>query len=54
MTEYKFQTAEKLSKGNQQKIQFITAVMHNPELVVLDEPFSGLDPVNTELLKNIM
>lgn len=54
MTEYKFQTAEKLSKGNQQKIQFITAVMHNPELVVLDEPFSGLDPVNTELLKNII
>ena len=54
MTEYKFQTAEKLSKGNQQKIQFITAVMHDPELVVLDEPFSGLDPVNTELLKNII
>ena len=54
MTEYKFQTAEKLSKGNQQKIQFITAVMHNPELIVLDEPFSGLDPVNTELLKNII
>lgn len=54
MTEYKYQTAEKLSKGNQQKIQFITAVMHNPELVVLDEPFSGLDPVNTELLKNII
>ena len=54
MTEYKYQTAEKLSKGNQQKIQFITAVMHNPELIVLDEPFSGLDPVNTELLKNII
>lgn len=54
MTEYKFQTAEKLLKGNQQKIQFITAVMHNPELIVLDEPFSGLDPVNTELLKNII
>ena len=46
--------AEKLSKGNQQKIQFITAVMHNPELIILDEPFSGLDPVNTELLKNII
>lgn len=54
MTEYKFQTAEKLSKGNQQKIQFITAIMHNPNLIVLDEPFSGLDPVNTELLKNII
>ena len=54
MTEYKFQTAEKLSKGNQQKIQFISAIMHNPDLIVLDEPFSGLDPVNTELLKNII
>ena len=52
--EYIQQPAEKLSKGNQQKIQFMTAVIHNPELVVLDEPFSGLDPVNTELLKNII
>ena len=50
--EYKNQTAEKLSKGNQQKIQFITAVIHNPELLVIDEPFSGLDPINTELLKS--
>ena len=49
--EYLNMTAEKLSKGNQQKIQFITAVMHNPELIVLDEPFSGLDPINTEILK---
>lgn len=49
--EYMQMPAEKLSKGNQQKIQFMTAVIHNPELVVLDEPFSGLDPVNTELLK---
>lgn len=46
--------AEKLSKGNQQKIQFMTAVIHNPDLVVLDEPFSGLDPVNTDILKNII
>ena len=46
--------AEKLSKGNQQKIQFMTAVIHDPDLVVLDEPFSGLDPVNTDLLKNII
>ena len=46
--------AEKLSKGNQQKIQFMTAIIHDPELVVLDEPFSGLDPVNTEILKNII
>ena len=52
--EYMQMPAEKLSKGNQQKIQFMTAVIHNPELVVLDEPFSGLDPVNTELLKNII
>ena len=52
--EYMQMPAEKLSKGNQQKIQFMTAVIHNPELVVLDEPFSGLDPVNTDLLKNII
>ena len=52
--EYMQQPAEKLSKGNQQKIQFMTAIIHNPELVVLDEPFSGLDPVNTEILKNII
>ena len=52
--EYLQQPAEKLSKGNQQKIQFMTAIIHNPELVVLDEPFSGLDPVNTEILKNII
>ena len=52
--EYLDKPAEKLSKGNQQKIQFMTAVIHNPELVVLDEPFSGLDPVNTEILKNII
>ena len=42
---------EELSKGNQQKIQFIASVIHNPELLILDEVFSGLDPVNTELLK---
>ena len=52
--EYLDKQAEKLSKGNQQKIQFMTAVIHNPELLVLDEPFSGLDPVNTEILKNII
>ena len=52
--EYKNMTAEKISKGNQQKIQFITAVVHDPDLVVLDEPFSGLDPVNTELIRNII
>ena len=52
--EYLNMPAEKLSKGNQQKIQFMTAIIHNPELIVLDEPFSGLDPVNTEILKNII
>ena len=52
--EYLQMTAEKLSKGNQQKVQFMTAIIHNPELIVLDEPFSGLDPVNTEILKNII
>jgi ABC-2 type transport system ATP-binding protein len=43
---------EELSKGMQQKVQFITAVIHNPDLLILDEPFSGFDPVNAELLKN--
>ena len=52
--EYMNMTPEKLSKGNQQKIQFITAVVHDPELIVLDEPFSGLDPVNTEIIRNVI
>ncbi len=50
--EYKSKRVEELSKGNQQKIQFIAAVLHQPELLILDEPFSGLDPVNVELLKD--
>lgn len=49
--EYYDKKVEELSKGNQQKIQFIAAVIHNPEILVLDEAFSGLDPVNVELLK---
>ena len=52
--EYQNMTAEKLSKGNQQKVQFITSILNDPELIVLDEPFSGLDPVNTELLKEVI
>ena len=52
--EYLDMIAEKLSKGNQQKIQFMCAIIHNPELIVLDEPFSGLDPVNTEIIKNVI
>lgn len=49
--EYAEKKVEELSKGNQQKIQFIAAVLHKPKLLILDEPFSGLDPVNVELLK---
>lgn len=49
--EYMNKKVEELSKGNQQKIQFISAVIHKPELLILDEPFSGLDPVNVEMLK---
>ncbi|MDY7221693.1 ABC transporter ATP-binding protein [Halalkalibacterium halodurans] len=49
--EYEHKRVEQLSKGNQQKIQFIASVLHRPELLILDEPFSGLDPVNVELLK---
>jgi ABC-2 type transport system ATP-binding protein len=45
---------EDLSKGNQQKLQFIATVLHDPDFVILDEPFSGLDPVNTNLLKDII
>jgi ABC-2 type transport system ATP-binding protein len=45
---------EDLSKGNQQKVQFIATILHNPDFVILDEPFSGLDPVNTNLLKDII
>lgn len=45
------QKANELSKGNQQKVQFIAAILHNPDLLILDEPFSGLDPINVELLK---
>ncbi|WP_096440278.1 ABC transporter ATP-binding protein [Alteribacter populi] len=49
--EYIDKKIDELSKGNQQKIQFIASVIHQPELLILDEPFSGLDPVNVELLK---
>jgi ABC-2 type transport system ATP-binding protein len=49
--EYENKKVEELSKGNQQKIQFIAAVIHKPKLLILDEPFSGLDPINVELLK---
>jgi ABC-2 type transport system ATP-binding protein len=45
---------EDLSKGNQQKIQFLTTVLHSPEFLILDEPFSGLDPINTNIIKEII
>jgi ABC-2 type transport system ATP-binding protein len=45
---------EALSKGMQQKIQFISTVLHDPEMVILDEPFAGLDPINTQLLKDVI
>ncbi|MBK8944832.1 MAG: ATP-binding cassette domain-containing protein [Ignavibacteriae bacterium] len=45
---------EDLSKGNQQKVQFISTILHDPEFIILDEPFSGLDPINTNLLKEII
>jgi ABC-2 type transport system ATP-binding protein len=54
LSEWKRRKASELSKGMQQKVQFIAAVMHDPDLVILDEPFSGLDPVNVELLKDLV
>lgn len=54
LIEKKNDKTDELSKGMQQKIQFIAAVMHDPDLLILDEPFSGLDPVNAELLKDIV
>ncbi|MBI5974283.1 ABC transporter ATP-binding protein [Staphylococcus canis] len=52
ITENKDKKIESLSKGNQQKIQLLASIIHEPELIILDEPFSGLDPVNVELLKS--
>ena len=52
ITEYRDKKIKELSKGNQQKIQFITAILNEPKLLILDEPFSGLDPFNIELFKN--
>lgn len=51
MEEYKNRKIKELSKGNQQKIQFIAAVMNEPKLLILDEPFTGLDPINVALFK---
>ncbi|MEO5987220.1 MAG: ATP-binding cassette domain-containing protein [Candidatus Limnocylindria bacterium] len=49
--EYRDRKVEQLSKGNQQKIQFIASILHDPQVLIMDEPFSGLDPVNVRLLK---
>ena len=54
MSEYRNKRLDTLSKGNQQKIQLITALAHNPQIIILDEPFSGLDPVNAMLLKDVV
>ena len=52
--EYKDRKVKELSKGNQQKIQFIASILHHPKLLILDEPFSGLDPINVELFKKVI
>ena len=54
MAEYRNKRLDTLSKGNQQKIQLVTALAHDPDIVILDEPFSGLDPVNAMLLKDVV
>lgn len=54
LTEWKGKKASELSKGMQQKVQFIATIIHDPDLLILDEPFSGLDPVNVEALKEII
>ena len=54
LTDRKKGKIEDLSKGNQQKIQFIATILHDPDFIILDEPFSGLDPINTSLLRDII
>ncbi len=52
LTEYKTKKVETLSKGMKQKLQFIATILHQPEIIILDEPFSGLDPVNADIMKD--
>ncbi|HYE74550.1 MAG TPA: ATP-binding cassette domain-containing protein [Blastocatellia bacterium] len=54
LTEWKNKKWEELSKGMQQKVQFVSTILHDPDLVILDEPFSGLDPINANLLKDVV
>ena len=54
ITEYKNRKIKELSKGNQQKVQFISSIINEPKLLILDEPFSGLDPINVELFKSVI
>ena len=54
ISEYKNRKIKELSKGNQQKVQFISAIINEPKLLILDEPFSGLDPINVELFKSVI
>lgn len=54
ISDYRDRNIEELSKGNQQKVQFIASVVHDPEIIIMDEPFSGFDPVNRELLKSFI
>ncbi len=54
LSEWKGKRLDALSKGMQQKVQFIATVAHDPDLIVLDEPFTGLDPVNTDVLKEVL
>jgi ABC-2 type transport system ATP-binding protein len=54
LADWKHKRAKELSKGMQQKTQFIAAILHDPDLLILDEPFSGLDPVNVELMKDVI
>src|SRR5207249_9903281 len=52
LAQWRLRRVDELSKGMQQKVQFISTVLHDPDLLVLDEPFSGLDPVNTQVMKD--
>jgi ABC-2 type transport system ATP-binding protein len=54
LKEYKEKKVETLSKGMRQKLQFVAAILHQPEIIILDEPFGGLDPVNADMLKDVI